>query len=151
MPFLTVQGMIQPLFEERVDMLIVQGIVHLPPFLTVFHQMQGPQGPQLVRDGRLAHTQCGSDVTNAQLAMGQGRDDAHSRGVAERFEGFGYPGGSQPIHKMGGRFPHPILINVSYLTASFSTHRFAPSSLWSQACPDPSTLLRINLVEGLII
>ena len=45
------------------------------------------------------------------------------------------------VHKMGGRFLHPIRVNGCYLTASFSTHRFASSGLRSRLITCNATVM----------
>jgi len=90
---------LQPLPEQVVNVLIIQGIVDVAPLLAAADQPHLPQGVQLMGGGGLTHPQAGSKFVHTQFVLGESGDDAHPRGVTERLEGLGQPDGGRAIEQ----------------------------------------------------
>jgi hypothetical protein len=96
------EDMIQALSIEGGNMIVVQLVEHLPPFLLPSHEMHLPQAAQMVRHGRLADADSLGKGSDAPLPVHQGRDQADAAGVAEGPEEFGDPGGGALLERAGG-------------------------------------------------
>ena len=83
--------MLKRLPEEGHDVLVVEGVEDDAAIAARPHQAHAAKQAQLVGDGGLADPQHRRQVAHAQLAVRQGIENPHARGVPERAEGVGQP------------------------------------------------------------
>ena len=81
--------MFQSLCEQPRDVVIVQGVKHLPAVPARSHETEASEESELMRDGRLAESQKRGDVADAELRGGQRVQNPDPGGIAEDLEGLG--------------------------------------------------------------
>ena len=78
---------------ELRHMVIVQSIVNLPSILAAAYKPHLTQSAQLMRNGRLGHSELNCDLTDIHFAFKQNGYDPQARRVAE---------GAEQVSQMGG-------------------------------------------------
>ena len=68
-------------------MLVVQGVVHHTPGATPLDPPEAAQYPQMLGNGGLGYPHYASQVADAEIYGGQGKEDLHAGGVGQRREG----------------------------------------------------------------
>ena len=77
---------IKPQTIEFSDMVIIEGVIDLPPVFAAADQLHLAQSAELMRDGRLAHLKLSRDITNVHLTGKQDRNNPQASWVAEGTE-----------------------------------------------------------------
>ena len=75
--------MAEALTEQADDVAVVERVEDHAPFAAGPDEPEIAQKSKLVRDRRLGHPDQGGEVADAQLAVGQGVEDPHTRRIAE--------------------------------------------------------------------
>ena len=81
--------MLEPLFEQLDDVMVVEGVVDVLAVAARFDQAGAAQQPQLMRDRGLGQIEHLGEVADRDLGLRQGVEDSHARGIAEHLEGLG--------------------------------------------------------------
>lgn len=82
-------GMVQTLFEQVDDVVVIEAVIDGPSLPTVLDQTHRPQDLQLVGDGRLGDPQGGGEVVDAELLLGEEVEQLDPGEIAKDLEGVG--------------------------------------------------------------
>jgi hypothetical protein len=84
------------LIQELENVVIVDGVVHLPAGTPRAHEPHAPKEPQLMGGGGLTDADERCDVADAKLTRGKSVQNPHPGRIAQRAEGF-----RQRLHRAG--------------------------------------------------
>jgi len=85
----TLLDVLQALFEQLDDVIVVEGVEDLTAVAARADEAHAAQEAQLMRDGGLRQPEDAREVLDAELRSGQHVEDPDAGLVAEDLEGFG--------------------------------------------------------------
>ena len=98
--------MLEALFEERDDVVIVGDVVDVPAVAARLDQPHAAQQPELMGDGRLGEAEQLGEVADRHLGAGERVEDADARGIAEDLERFGQVDGRRVVEEAAPSAAH---------------------------------------------
>jgi hypothetical protein len=78
--------MLQRQVDELADMVVVKPVIEDGSLPAVCHEVQMPQGPELMADGRFGDLQVRCDITDTHLPQLKGPQDLQPRRITHGFE-----------------------------------------------------------------
>jgi hypothetical protein len=107
---------LETLSKEAHDVLVVERIEDRPAIAPRTNEAHAPEEAELMRHRRLGEAEQTRDVAHTQLRARKGVENAHSRAIAQRLEGFG-----ERLDRFGGKEARRQLTPFRYSAATESS------------------------------
>lgn len=108
--------MLQANVQQGMDVLIVQGIVHHPAFLTRLDQPEGAQYPQVLGHGRFRYTDDTGNITDTEFLLDKAINNLGAVRVRQCRKRLGEAGIYLVAQQPAFRLVNLLLIDSIYLT-----------------------------------